>query len=481
MCIRDSSNLDQTFYKNQEDIFNQQIFKPDGSLADEMADFSRREATLTQDLTGFSKNLAKAFDEAPWARPFFLFARTGINGLALTAKHTPGFNFFVKEFNQIAKAKPGDDLAELLQYGIKTPQDLMNAKAIQNGRLAIGSAAISMASMAYLSGNLHGNGPTDRKQRQAWLDMGWKPRTIKLGDVWVNYDAFEPYNQILALVGDIGDHQQLMGEEWAEDRLLKLAMAMGSTVTSKSYLAGMQSFVDLFSGQPGQSNRIIASLMNNTVPLSGLRNEIGKVLTPYTRELGSDLQSSIRNRNLITENIAVDPLPIKYDILTGKPIKDHDFVTRMFNAFSPVNFNLDYSEGREMLFNSGYDMRTSTYSAPDGTDLSDSPKVRSMFQKAIGEQNLLAKFDKMAQSENIQVSIAEMNWHRKNGLSDVEPKSFPHYKRIAREFDRAKKRAWASLKNDNDVQKLLLEERNQKLKNRKANKGTIDKILEMPK
>jgi hypothetical protein len=243
----------------------------------------------------------------------------------------------------------------------------------------------------------------------------------------------------------------------------------------------MQSFVDLFSGQPGQSNRIIASLMNNTVPLSGLRNEIGKVLTPYTRELGSDLQSSIRNRNLITENIAVDPLPIKYDILTGKPIKDHDFITRMFNAFSPVNFNLDYSPGREFLFNSGYDMRTSTYTAPDGTDLSDSPKVRSMFQQAIGKQNLLATFDKMAESENMQISLAEMQWHRKNGMADVEPKSFPHYKRIAKEFDKAKKRAWASLKKDNDVQKLLLEERNQKLKNRKANKGTIDKILEMPK
>ena len=45
-------------------------------------------------------------------------------------------------------------------------------------------------------------------------------------------------------------------------------------------------------------------------------------------------------------------------------------------------------------------MRTSTYSAPDGTDLSDSPKVRSMFQKAIGEQNLEAIFNKMAKSEN---------------------------------------------------------------------------------
>ena len=66
-------------------------------------------------------------------------------------------------------------------------------------------------------------------------------------------------------------------------------------------------------------------------------------------------------------------------------------------------------------------------------------------------------------------------------MSDVEPKSFPHYKRIAKLFDRAKKRAWAKVKRDNDVQKLLIEERDQKLKNRKANKGTIEKIIDMPK
>ena len=474
-------NLDAKFFKEYEDSFNKEIFDANGNITDKAAEFSRREATLTQDLTGFSQKLGEAFNEAPWARPFFLFARTGINGLALTAKHTPGFNFLVKEFNQIAKAKPGDNLDALAQYGIHNARDLMNAKAIQNGRLAMGSAALSMASMAYLSGGLHGNGPTDRQQRQAWLDAGWKPRTIKIGNVWVNYDAFEPYNQILALVGDIGDHQDLMGEEWAEDSLSKLAMALSSTATSKSYLAGLQSFVDLFSGAPGQQERIIASLMNNTLPLSSLRNEIGKVLTPYTRELGSDIGDSIRNRNLITENIAADPLPIKYDILTGRPIKDHDFVTRMFNAVSPVNFNLDYSPGRELLFNSGYDMRTSTYSAPDGTDLSDSPKVRSMFQKAIGEQNLEKIFNEMARSESMQISLAEMNYYKKNGMKDVEPRSFPHYKRIAKEFDKAKKRAWAKLKKDTDVQKLLIEEREQKVKNIKANKGTIQKIIDMPK
>jgi len=475
------ANLDAKFFKDMEDKFNEKIFNADGTLADETAEYAKKEATLTQDLTGFSKHLGDAFQSTPWARPFFLFARTGVNGLQLTAKHTPFLNFAVDEFNQIAKAKPGDDLRHLAKYGIKSNRDLITQQAIQKGRLAMGGAALSMASMAYLSGGLHGNGPTDRKKRQAWLDMGWKPRTIKIGGAWINYDAFEPYNQILALVGDIGDHYDLMGEEWAENNFGKLMVALAGTATSKSYLAGLQSFVDMFSGAPGQQARIASSLMNNTVPLSGLRNEIGKVLTPFTRELGSDIGSSIRNRNLITENIAGEALPIKYDILTGKPIKDHDFITRMFNSVSPVNFNLDYSEGRQLLFDSGYDMRTSTYSAPDGTDLSDSPKVRSMFQKAIGKQNLLADFDKMAGEESIQTSIAEMNWHRKNGMADVEPKSFPHYKRIAKSFDRAKKRAWASLKNDPDVQKLLIEERNLKLKNRKANTGTIEKILEMPK
>ena len=32
-------------------------------------------------------------------------------------------------------------------------------------------------------------------------------------------------------------------------------------------------------------------------------------------------------------------------------------MVRMFNAVSPVNFNLDYSPGRELIFNSGYDLK----------------------------------------------------------------------------------------------------------------------------
>ena len=107
-----------------EDNFNKEIFDENGMVTDAMAEYSRQEATLTAPLTGFGKNLATAFDNAPWARPFFLFARTGINGLQLTAKHTHGFNFLVDEFNQIARTQPGMDLGHLKEYGIETTQDL---------------------------------------------------------------------------------------------------------------------------------------------------------------------------------------------------------------------------------------------------------------------------------------------------------------------------------------------------------------------
>ena len=105
------------------------------------------------------------------------------------------------------------------------------------------------------------------------------------------------------------------------------------------------------------------------------------------REINSGVIQSIRNRNLATEQLVGKSLqlPIKYDMLKpDSPIKDWDFMTRLYNAVSPVTLNLEQSEGRQLLFNSGYDLRQSTYYAPDGTKLTDKPEIRSLFTQAIG-------------------------------------------------------------------------------------------------
>ena len=443
-----------------EDDFYAQVFDPAGNLTDEAASFARKEVTLTQELTGFAKGLNDVFTAAPLAKPFFLFARTGVNGLALTGKYTPGFNFLVKEFNEIAGAS-ASNLDNVAKYGITSVEELANAKALQTGRLAMGSAVTFMAAQAWMRGDLNGNGPVDRQKRQPSLDGKWEPRTIKLGAVRVGYDQFEPFNLIMSTIADIGDASELMGEEWTERELQKISLVVAQAVTSKSYLAGIQSFVDLFAGRPGQFDRIVAGLANNQVPLAGLRNELGKLFTPYMREIGSGIDQSVRNRNLIMENFAgyKKELPIKYDLLNGKPLKDWDFMTRAFNAVSPVSLSLDQGPGRQLLFDSGYDLRMSTYYAPDGTNLTDVPEVRSRFQQAIGVQNLERELDKLAKDPKMIASMEKMYEDIRFGKrGQYDARDYYHNIIIKRLFDKARKVAWSTISQENDIAQLVTEQ-----------------------
>jgi len=459
--------IDPQVLRAYEDDFYSQIFDGNGDLLDEATKFAASEVTLTQPLTGFAKGLNDVFTANPWAKPFFLFARTGVNGLSLTAKHTPGFNFVVKEWNEIAWAKP-NNLEAVAKYGITTAEELANAQALQVGRLGIGTALVSMASWAWMSGNLSGNGPVDRQKRQAWIDAGYRQREITVGGVTIGYDSIEPFAPILSTIADIGDASLLMGEEWTEKQLLKVSLVLAQGITSKSYLAGMQMFVDLVGGRPGQAERILASLMNNTLPASSLRNELGKLINPHMKELGSGIDQSIRNRNLTSEYIAGQPLPTKYDILDSDPIKDHDFLTRAYNFFSPIPLNLKQSPGRRLLFRSGYDLRTSINFSPggrtSGIDLSDYPRLRSEFQQALGQQNLEAKFNKAATDPKILASIEEMEFDIRNGnRSKYEAMDYWHNTVFRKWFTEAKQIAWAQVSQRPHFQEVIQDQREAQL------------------
>tara|TARA_Y100001973_G_scaffold99090_1_gene157758 strand:- start:1355 stop:5053 length:3699 start_codon:yes stop_codon:yes gene_type:complete len=462
------NNIDRALVKVYEDDFYRQVFDGNGNITDEAVKYASKEVTLTKELTGFAEGLNQVFQANPLAKPFFLFARTGINGLELTAKHTPGFNFLVEEFNHIFFADPSN-LENVIRYGITTPAELANAKALQIGRLTMGFSVISMASWAWLSGNLTGNGPADRQKRQSWIDLGYRPGQIRLGGedgVWVDYELFEPFNQIMRIVADIGDASLLMGEEWTERELQKISLVVAQGITSKSYLAGMQQFVDLFGGRPGQFERIIANLANNQIPLAGIRNELGKIFTPYTRELSSGIGQSIRNRNLLTEHIAGEnQLSIKHSILDGKPIRDYDPLTRFFQALFPIGMNLDYSEEQQFLFASGYDMRLSTLSSPgpNTIDLSDAPEVRSEFQEAIGKRGLGKAVLTLSRDRRAQESLTQMYQDIKNGnRGDFNAMDYYHNRKLQQIFTRYRKLGWFDIRNLDIVKELIVNQTSKK-------------------
>ena len=466
-------DLNDVDMKDAEDLFYKDLLDENGNIDMTKDTFLKsvyEEATLTSSLEGFSAGIEQVFQRTPFMKPFFLFARTGVNGLALGLKNTPVFNMALKKQRAIFMGN-ADNLVGLKKYGINTMEELANEKALMAGRQAIGAGVTMMALNAYYSDRLRGNGPQNRQQRQLWKDSGWRPNEIKIGDAWFSTRFLEPWNTWLDFIADVHDHQQTMGEEWVEDRLKAASGVLGILIggtASKSYLQGITQLTDIFSEDGRQLEKTLknaANIANNTIPLAGLRNEIGKVITPYTRELSSSAFEAIRNRNLFAELATDKPLPIKYDILNGKPIRDDLFMVRMWNAVSPVHINFDNSPGRELLFNSNYDTRLSVMSSPDGVSLREVPEVRSLFMKALGDQNLEAQLNVLSRRKDVRASVEKMQDDIASGnvLFD-DDKGYEHNRLIRLKFLDARRKAWASIQNNPQVRELVAENRQRQIR-----------------
>lgn len=447
------SEVSPKMLQEYENYFYKDLLDSDGNInieSDLYLKSTVKEATLTQDLSGFTAGLEDLFNRFPFTKPFFLFARTGINGLNFSYKTSPLLGLAHKQTIDILRSS-ADDLSLVSKYGINTADDLANAKALIAGRQAIGGSIVTMAGIHYMNGGLTGNGPQDRRLRKLWMDTGWKPRSIKIGNVWVGYDTFEPFNTILASIADIGDNMKLMGTQWGEQSLGQVMLATMGAATSKSFLQGLGQFVDLFSNEEKQAEKIVGNLMNNTVPLAGLRNEMGKLLNPYMREINGSIGESLRNRNLITEQ-SDWALPIKYDILNGKPIRDWNFIESTWNALSPISLSMDEGPGRNLLWNSMYDIRPVTYTAPPvggmpGIPLDDHPKLRSLFQEEMGKLNMEAELDKLAARPDVQASVERMEQDLNAGKRDLDPMTtYVHNRLIKDRFERARAQAWANVR-----------------------------------
>ena len=127
----------------------------------------------------------------------------------------------------------------------------------------------------------------------------------------------------------------------------------------------------------------------------------------------------------------------------------------MYNAISPIGLNFDSSPGRHLLMNSNYDLRVTTLTAPDGTSLADNPKIRSLFQQAIGIQDLESKLNKLSQHPKVIESLAHMEADLMRGYKQRNPMDYKHNQMINDIFKKARRDAWANLRSNPDVMMLI--------------------------
>ena len=260
-----------------------------------------------------------------------------------------------------------------------------------------------------------------------------------------------------------------MGPEWAENYYGKMALALAGAQASKSYLQGLTDLIDLVSLQEGKLNRIGGNLINSVMPLSAARNDFGKIITPYMRELNAGIGDAVRNRNKAFEKLTNNPLPIKYDFLNGQPLQDWNPLHRIINATSiiPIYGDKD-TAGRKLLRQSNYDIRQSTYSSPNGENLKKSNTVRSMWLKAMGEteiyigarkfKNPESALNYLAERPDVKKSLERMTETLNKGQRYVDPMTFVHNDLIKTVMDQAKNGGWAKIMNEKAVQDVIQEQ-----------------------
>jgi hypothetical protein len=271
-----------------------------------------------------------------------------------------------------------------------------------------------------------------------------------------------------------------MGDDWVEKNLFAQALSIGMAATSKSYLDVVDDFMQLVSGDPSALGRITANIANSIVPLGGARNDLGKLIEPYQRELKAGIGDSIANRNRATGALlgtrGADEVPIKYDFLNGKPLRDWNIFERFYDTFVPIPLRNTAGPGREMLFNSGYNLDVIGFTGPNGEDLKDMPKVLEAYHKAMGSFNVEANLDELAKDPRMKRSMERLAEFRKNpqapGMVEVSPRDFEHVQRIESQMKRVQMRAWAKIKAMPEIQKIIQDKKAGKVLKHQAGKTT---------
>lgn len=158
-----------------------------------------------------------------WAtRIIFPFVKTPINIIKYAGERTP-LGLFSSEVRNNLSGKNGDI-----------------ARDTQAARIVWGTALAGAAYTMAMEGNITGGGPSDRKERAAWMLAGNQEYSVKVGDGWYSYGWAEPLSTIWGTAASMAELQKngQMDEENSEKLPLLLLGSINKNIIQKSFLRG---------------------------------------------------------------------------------------------------------------------------------------------------------------------------------------------------------------------------------------------------
>ena len=481
--INSGNKLDAASYRKAADEHYRAMFDGDGFIADEAVEYITREVALSLD-SPLSKSLSGLINHIPALKPFIMFPRTSANILNQTWNRSL-LSAFMGDYNKIiglpGKIHSTDEIEEILKSR-NIPFDehaLVRFKGLQaeiRGRVAIGAIAVPAAGYMFINDRLRGDGHYDKERLNVRKELGWKARTYKGWDgKWYSYADLGPIADWLAITADIMDNFDLMSTHAFEDFQRKAGFILGAVLVNRSPLQGLEPMMDVLAGNPSSGKRWAASTVSGFLPLSGLRNELGRLLYPELTILDEELGDYLRNRNRLAN--LVDPegrLPIQHDWIDGTPInRPETFLERIINTYMPVSISKGISEERQFLIDLEYDARPTFAKSKGGVTLT--AKQRAEIMSIMGRDGMFLRELKVIKKEAERIDmIKRIKQARRQfrGNDDVVIEKFGNiYGRLDLALRLAKEAAESQL---SDIDSIRSEEAELDLNNRNNQYGILE-------
>lgn len=380
-----------------------EMFDEDGLIKDRFVRYQSSELAMSLD-NELTNSVSGMIQRMPMLKPFLLFTKTPVNDLILAKSYSP-HNLFMKEYRDF-RLKPTEIPPEqvkelLLSRGLKdgdvakmSVEEMYmkygEIRADLYGRAAIGAATVSAAIGLFMTDRITGNGLADKEKQALRRDTGWKPRSIRLpGGNWVSYDNLGPVSNWFAAVADVADNMDSLTPNDVGEQFRKLMFVLSASITDKSFMAGLEPFMDVARGDVGALTRWGGQFMvAANMPLSSQMAEMSRLIDPGLKEVESTIFDMARNRMPFLKS----QIPQKYDWIDGDRIGYPDkagnmyegFMTRVWNNYMPWKVSGKISEEKEFLQMVEYDARPTLRTNGKGVEYT--PDQRSEITNIMGRE-----------------------------------------------------------------------------------------------
>ncbi len=142
-------------------------------------------------------------------------------------------------------------------------------------KMSLGLLVTVAAFSAYEGGMITGNGPEDFRLRELLMKTGWRPNSIRIGDMYFTYNRMDPFAASISAIADHLDKAKYSGREsTTEEAIMQITFGIAEHTLDATYMRSVNDMLKAIDGSEKQRNRFLANYAASFVPYSSALRSI---------------------------------------------------------------------------------------------------------------------------------------------------------------------------------------------------------------